>query len=317
VPQVSELATALAARDVHLEPFPLTVDDAVQALRPIVIGEPPVLDAPPTPEPLFDVRGLSYHYPGTDQKVVRDVSLTLGPRQVTAIAGGNGAGKSTLARLLARILSPPPDRIWLCGDDLSRLSQADVASRVGYVFQYPEHQFIGQTALDDVLFGLRRAGVPESEARARALDMLTEFGLMPLAAAHPFTLSHGEQRRLSVAAMLVLDQRALLMDEPTFGQDRRNHTLLLDRLSALAGAGRAIVAITHDMRLVAERASRVLAMADGELIFDGTPRELFANRLLLDRARLRPPPVWELGQRLGVAEPFLSVADAQARLTAR
>jgi energy-coupling factor transport system ATP-binding protein len=171
--------------------------------------------------------------------------------------------------------------------------------------------------LDDVLFGLRRARVPESEARARALGMLDDFGLLPLAEAHPFTLSHGEQRRLSVAAMLVLDQQALLLDEPTFGQDRRNHTLLLDKLSVLAAAGRAIVTITHDMRLVAERATRALAMADGEVIFDGTPQALFANRDVLERAHLRPPPVWELGQRLGVAEPFLSVADAQARLTAR
>jgi energy-coupling factor transport system ATP-binding protein len=249
--------------------------------------------------------------------VLRDVSLEIGPGQLAAIVGSNGAGKSTLARLLARILSPPPGCIWLCGDDLSRLGRADVARRVGYVFQYPEHQFIGRSVLDDVLFGLRRVGVPASDARAQALDALTDFGLMPLAEAHPFTLSHGEQRRLSVAAMLVLDQSALLLDEPTYGQDRRNHTLLLDRLSALAGAGRAIVTITHDMRLVAERASRVLVMAGGEVIFDGTPPELFGNRQLLDRARLRPPPIWELGQRLGVARPFPSVADAQARLTAR
>ena len=85
--------------------------------------------------------------------------------------------------------------------------------------------------------------------------MLDDFGLLRLGPAHPFTLSHGEQRRLSVASMLVLGQRLLLLDEPTFGQDQRNATMLLDKLEALAAAGRAIVVVSHDMRLVAERAA--------------------------------------------------------------
>jgi energy-coupling factor transport system ATP-binding protein len=180
---------------------------------------------------------------------------------------------------------------------------------VGYVFQYPEHQFVGRSALDDVAFGLRRAGQPEPEALDRARTMLDQFGLVDLALAHPYSLSHGEQRRLSVAAMLVLGQRGLLLDEPTFGQDRRNADLLLDKLVALALDGHAIVTITHDMRLVAERAQRAIAMSEGEVIFDGPPAWLFADAELLRRAHLRPPPLVELGQRLGLSTPWLRISD--------
>jgi energy-coupling factor transport system ATP-binding protein len=139
--------------------------------------------------------------------------------------------------------------------------------------------------------------------------MLDEFGLGALALAHPFSLSHGEQRRLSVAAMLILGQRGLFLDEPTFGQDRRNAHVLLDKLVALTTTGRAVVAITHDMRLVAERAERVVVMSNGALIFDGTPADLFSSTLLLHKARLRPPPLTVVSQRLGLVSPLLRVDD--------
>src|SRR5258708_36837565 len=112
--------------------------------------------------------------------------------------------------------------------------------------------------------------------------------------------------------MLVLGQRGLFLDEPTFGQDRRNSDLLLDKLVELTADGHAIVAITHDMRLVAERANRVIAMSEGRIIFDGAPGDLFADAALLRNARLRPPPITQVGQRLGLPMPWLSISDASS-----
>jgi energy-coupling factor transport system ATP-binding protein len=180
------------------------------------------------------------------------------------------------------------------------------------VFQYPEHQFVAETALDDVAYGPRRAGRPEPEVVDLASAMLDDFGLLRLARAHPFTLSHGEQRRLSVASMLVLGQKLLLLDEPTFGQDQRNATMLVDKLEALADGGRAIVVISHDMRLVAERARRVLVLVDGTLAFDGLPADLFADEALLARARLALPPLWDLSRRLGLQTP-VAISDQIGR----
>jgi energy-coupling factor transport system ATP-binding protein len=297
IPQVSELALALGSRGVAVEPLPLTVDEAATALRGVPLGGD---DTRPTRDQgaaLFEVEHLSYTYAGAASRTLSDVSTTIEAARVTAIVGANGSGKSTLARLLVGILAPPRGTVRFH------------AARAGYVFQYPEHQFVGRSVLDDVAFGLRRAGLGAPEAARRALAMLERFGLDALAEAHPYTLSHGEQRRLSVAAMLVLEQAALLLDEPTFGQDRRNVDMLLDELASLARAGQAIVAITHDMRTVAERADRVLTLADGELIFDGSPARLFEADEVLRRARLRPPPIWQVGKRLGSRHPPLSISD--------
>ncbi len=267
--------------------------------------------APPTvgPEPLIDVRGLMYRYPRAETPALRDVSFSLRPGELVAVVGENGAGKSTLARLLAGIIRPPRGAVLLRDREVAALAPGDLAQEVGYVFQYPEHQFVGQTVLDDVAYGPRRLRMPEGAALARARSLLASFGLTHLEAAHPFTLSHGEQRRLSVASMLVLGQAVLILDEPTYGQDRRNATMLLDQLDALAERGRTLVVVSHDMRMVAERAQRVLVLADGALLFDGPPARLFEDEGLLRRANLTPPPLWELSRRLGLASPLLRADD--------
>jgi len=347
-PQVSELARSLERRGIVLDPFPIGVAEAAEALRPHVgplqeLAGPDDAEAgtgnmatgdvacrgaihcaptttwpvgaqfiAPLPEagiattPLLQVRGLSFQYPRAARPVLRDITCSVEAGELVAVVGANGAGKSTLARLIAGIVRPPGGSVLLDGRDVTEAASADLARDVGYVFQYPEHQFVGRTVLEDVAYGPRRAGHSEAEAGALAEAMLDDFGLLWLGPAHPFTLSHGEQRRLSVASMLVLGQRLLLLDEPTFGQDQRNATMLLDKLEALAATGHAIIAVTHDMRLVAERARRVLVMIDGSLAFDGPPSELFSDAALLQRARLVPPPLWDLSQRLGLGRPLTS-----------
>ncbi|MFN8635550.1 MAG: ABC transporter ATP-binding protein [Chloroflexota bacterium] len=233
---------------------------------------------------------------------------------MVAVVGANGAGKSTLARAIAGIVPAPAGSILLNGQDLAQTPPAEIGRQVGYVFQYPEHQFVGQTVMDDVAYGPRRVGLPELTAVRLAHEMLDDFGLRRLAAAHPFTLSHGEQRRLSVASMLVLGQQLLILDEPTFGQDQRNATMLLDKVDALTADGQAVLVVSHDMRLVAERARRVLVLVDGALAFDGPPSDLFADRDLLARAHLVEPPLWELSRRLGLSAPFADLDSAYERL---
>ena len=290
----------------------MTVTEAAAALRPYDLHSTEssvrAVSGPPR-QTLIRTRDLSYSYPSSARRVLDGVSLDVRSGELTAIAGANGAGKSTMARHLVRVLDPGPGAVWIDGQDAATLSMAELTRKVGYVFQYPEHQFIGRTLLDDVSFGLRRAGIGSAQAEQRAGAMLARFGLQRLAPASPFTLSHGEQRRLSVASMLVLGQRALLLDEPTFGQDRRNYEQLLDVLQSLADEGIAVAAITHDMRLVAERAARVVVLADGAVVFDGAPSALFADRKLVARARLKPPPLWQLSQALDFAVPLVRVAD--------
>jgi energy-coupling factor transport system ATP-binding protein len=169
---------------------------------------------------------------------------------------------------------------------------------VGFVFQNPEHQFVARTVYDELAYGLRVRGQPEEEIRERVEAMLEDFGLLGYARANPFTLSHGEKRRLSVATMLILGQKILVLDEPTFGQDRKNTAALLEKLAQLNRAGRTIVMITHDVRLVAEHASQVAVLIDGSVAYSGPPEQLFQEPVLLERAHLVIPPVLELSRRL-------------------
>ena len=192
--------------------------------------------------------------------------------------------------------------------------------RLAYVFQYPEHQFAGRTVREDVLVGLRRLGIEPGAAGRRAAEALERFGLAALAEASPYLLSHGQKRRLSVATALVLRPEVLILDEPTFGQDRRHAGETLDLLSALHREGRTVVVITHDMTLVAERAQRVVALAAGRIVFDGGPRDLFRRPDVLHRCGLRRPPVAEAfaraRRRRPDLPPVISLPDLEAALRA-
>jgi energy-coupling factor transport system ATP-binding protein len=251
---------------------------------------------------------------------VEGVSLEVRGGDFLALVGPNGAGKSTLGLLLAGVLRPTAGRVLLDGRDLAAHDERAVRRRLAYVFQYPEHQFAGRTVREDVLVGLRRLGVEPDEAGRRAAEALERFGLAALAEASPYLLSHGQKRRLSVATALVLRPEVLILDEPTFGQDRRHAEETLDLLSALHREGRTVVVITHDMTLVAERAQRVVALAAGRLVFDGGPHDLFRRPDVLRRCGLRRPPVAEAfaraRRRRPGLPPLISLPEVDAALRA-
>jgi len=173
---------------------------------------------------------------------------------------------------------------------------------VGYVFQNPEHQFVTSSVQEELRFGLRRLPLSEAEVTQRVARVLEQFDLSRYARAHPFTLSHGEKRRLSVATMVLNDQRILILDEPTFGQDQRNATALLHLLRTLNQAGQTILFITHDMTLVAEYARHVAVLVQGRLRYHGPTAHLFAQADLLQEAHLRLPPVAQLTQHLAMTD---------------
>jgi energy-coupling factor transport system ATP-binding protein len=154
-----------------------------------------------------------------------------------------------------------------------------------------------------VAFGLKVRGWAESDVSARVETMLADFGLSALAKANPFTLSYGEKRRLSVAAMLVLEPRILVLDEPTFGQDRQNTEMLMTKLVELNRSGRTILIITHDTRLVAEYCDRVAVLESGMVAYEGGVESLFRDQELLRRGGLDVPPLIDLTRRLWRFDP--------------
>jgi energy-coupling factor transporter ATP-binding protein EcfA2 len=187
---------------------------------------------------------------------------------VTAITGPNGIGKSTFALTLAGLLPPAGGEV-RASDALRagiaaepiRWSSKQLLARIATVFQEPEHQFLTPRVRDELLLGPRRLGWSEPEAADAAERMLDELGLDRLADANPFTLSGGEKRRLSVAAALVAGPSAVVLDEPTFGQDRRTWGVLVAMLAQLRDRGRTVIAVTHDRAFIDALADHEHAMS--------------------------------------------------------
>ncbi len=245
----------------------------------------PVGDGTRRPDPAvaasaLRARGLRVRRDGRD--VLHGVDLDLGAGRVTAVVGPNGSGKSTLLLALAGLLAA---------------TGTVRGGTVGMVFQQPEHQLLARTVRDEVAWGPRRARVDGVDALVDAA--LDRYLLAGLAAHDPFRLSGGQQRRLSLAAAAVCGHDVLLADEPTFGQDRRSTLACGDALRGLADEGRAVVVVTHDLRLVAELADDVLVLRDGRVVGAGATSDVLDDDRLLASAGLVLPPVVRAARATG------------------
>jgi energy-coupling factor transport system ATP-binding protein len=216
---------------------------------------------------------VSFRHRATEEPALYGVSAQLCAGEVLAVVGPNGSGKSTLATILAGLLAPTAGTIRatarLAGADAAtpphRWRAAKVADRIGMVFQDPEHQFLTGRVRDELAVGPDRRGAREDEVDRRVDALLDRLHLTHLADANPFTLSGGEKRRLSVATALTTEPAVLVLDEPTFGQDRRTWVELVDLLADHRDGGGAVCTVTHDEAVVASLADRVLVLDRGRV----------------------------------------------------
>ncbi len=296
LPAASLAALRLRALGVRLEPLPLTPGQLRAGLD--AASDLPDLgtlreqsDAVAAP-PIVQARDLTVRRGRTD--LLHGVDLDIAAGSLTAIVGANGAGKTTLIQALAGVVPPPRGKVQVDGVDAGRASPRELAARVGFVFQNPEHQFISATVFEELAHGLRRQRVPDAEIDERVGEMLRRFGLEAKAGIHPFLLSGGEKRRLSVGTALITRPRVLALDEPTFGQDRARAGELLDLLEQLRDEGTTIVLVTHDLQLVADHTTHTVILAEGRLHATGRTTELFADETLFESAGLRLPALHRL-----------------------
>ncbi|UKJ65959.1 energy-coupling factor ABC transporter ATP-binding protein [Cellulosimicrobium cellulans] len=301
LPTATLAALRLRAAGVHLDPVPLTPDELGTALATVThlpdTSPQPREPGPAAPEPVLVVDRVTLRR-GDGRgatTVLREVSLAVAPGELVAVVGANGAGKTTLAQLAAGVLRPRrgalDGRVTVAGLDPTRADPRELSRHVGFVFQNPEHQLVTSRVDDELALGLRVRGVPEDEVAARVEDVLRRFGLADLRDRHPFLLSGGQKRRLSVGTAIVCRPEVLVLDEPTYGQDRERAAELLDLLTDLHRDGTAVVVVSHDMQLVAEHATRVVALADGSVVADGSPGDVLADEGVLRLAGLRTPPL--------------------------
>ncbi len=239
-------------------------------------------------ETLIQAEDLEFSY-GTGYKALKGVSFEVCQGEIIAIVGQNGAGKSTLSKLLVGLLKPTRGKLTLFGKPAKAWTVQDLANEVALVFQNPEHQFLCDTVQEELEYSLLAQGVDDpGEVKRRVDDMLERLDIAETARKHPFGLSAGAKRRLGVATMLIGGHaRLLIVDEPTYGQDKRLTEHLMTLINNLRREGITVIMITHDMRLVDAHIDRAIVMADGEKIFDGSPSRLFQCPDVLERASLR------------------------------
>jgi energy-coupling factor transport system ATP-binding protein len=259
---------------------------------PASVPDPPRPDAP-----LVEVRSLGHSY-ARGRHALADVTLSIGAGEFVAVIGRNGSGKTTLVKHLIGLLTPTTGEVRLGGRPVAELPLEDLAQRVGYVFQDPDHQLFAATVADEVAFGPRSIGFPPAEVDLRVAEALAATDLTDRDA-DPFLLDKGVRQRLAVAAVLALRPRILVLDEPMTGLDHPEQLRMLSLLRSLHAAGRTILIVTHTPWVIAEHAERVLLLEAGRLRFDGPPRRFFADDALVAAAAFRPPEVTRLGRLLG------------------
>lgn len=250
--------------------------------------------------PLIETRGLQHRYGRGGVSALRGVDLTIDQGEFVAIVGANGSGKTTLTKHFNGLLRPTSGDVLIRGQSTRRTTVAVLAATVGYVFQNPDAQIFAYSVQEEVAYALRLRKLPGDAVATRVGAALETMGLEDLRDRHPRSLSGGQRQRLALATVLAMDTEALVLDEPTTGQDSLARRRILALMADLHRAGRTIVLVTHDMSLVAEYASRVVVLHDGAVLADTSPGDLFSRADLLAAASLRLPPAVALARGLGL-----------------
>ncbi|MBR4905004.1 MAG: energy-coupling factor transporter ATPase [Selenomonadaceae bacterium] len=262
---------------------------------------------------MISVKDVSYIYmKGTpfEKTALENISFDVAEGEVLAIAGHTGSGKSTLIQIMAGLIDLQSGFVEI--DNLP-VTDKKIRRLVGIVFQYPEHQLFEETVELDIAFAPKNFELSDAEISARVEEAMRLVGLPPeLKKVSPFELSGGQRRRVAIAGILALKPKYLILDEPTAGLDPlAKENLLKEIFGTVKKSGVTIILVSHNMEDIVRFANRVIVLAQGKILFNGTPRELFVQDKILARAGLEPPPITQLLHKLGIEENILSLDEAE------
>ena len=308
--------------------YPVTVEEAAGVLREKRLGAPACADggerahkaagveaaqaggpaeSAVSSDEQFCIENLDFSYLA-DVPVLKNLNMKLDKRP-TAIIGQNGAGKTTLVKLLKGLLKPVSGTIYFHGEDISGKTVAMLAGNVGYVFQNPDDQIFKYNVMDEILFGPLNIGMDSERAKKEAERALELTGLTGKEKENPYDLELYERKMTAIASVLAMDTDVLILDEPTIAQDWKGRQIIGGIIRSLAERGKLVIAILHDMDFVAENFERVIIMAHGRMLADGTAKEVFAQEEALKKARLQKPYVMQLCEALGYEKSYLTVEE--------
>lgn len=252
--------------------------------------------------PLLKLDHVGHQYSKNQPYPLKDVSTTINQGDFISIVGQNGAGKTTLCRTICGFISNE-GKITLKDQNLSDLSIKERAEKIGYVMQDPNQMISQKMIFDEIALGLRLRNVDEETIKQKVDQTLKICGLYPFRHWPISALSFGQKKRVTIAAILVLEPEIIILDEPTAGQDWKTYTEIMSFLKHLNTIGKTIIIITHDMHLMLEYTSRSLAFAKGKLIADTTPIELLTNQALIKEASLKRTSLYDLAKHYNLPNP--------------
>lgn len=261
---------------------------------------------PVSGEPVIEVDGVTFAY--DESPVLKDVTCTVRKGERLALIGKNGAGKTTLARLICGVNRPTRGQIRIGGRDYSTLSIKEIGEFIGYVMQNPNQMLVKDTIITEVRMALELRGYkPEviEERVRRTLEMCDLYSMRNWPVS---SVSYGQRKRITIAAVLALEPDVIILDEPTAGQDYRHYVEIIEFINELNSQyGKTVILITHDMHLAIENTDRAIVFADGELIADDRVFRVLSNDSVIERASLKQTSLYTLACMIGVSpEQFIS-----------
>ncbi|WP_040193277.1 ABC transporter ATP-binding protein [Clostridium culturomicium] len=250
---------------------------------------------------ILRLENISFSYDGV-RNILNDVTLDVKKGEMVSIVGKNGAGKSTLSKVICGFIKEDCGKIFYDGKDISSKSIKERAENIGIVMQNPNQMISKAMIFDEVALGLRLRGVSEEEITERVEKVLKICGLAPFKSWPISALSYGQKKRVTIASILVLDPKVIILDEPTAGQDYRHYSEIMEFLKELNAEGVTIIMITHDMHLMLEYTPRAIAIAGGRKIEDAPSSVILTNDDVINEANLKETSLYNLATLAGIED---------------
>jgi energy-coupling factor transport system ATP-binding protein len=253
-----------------------------------------------TDRELIEVSNLQFEYPDGTQ-ALRDINLSVYENQFIALIGQNGSGKTTLAKCLNGLLVPNTGYVKIDNlDTRVKGTTKKIVTKVGYVFQNPDHQLFNNSVYKEIAFGPSNIGLSAKEVKQVVEEAAAVCGIEHgLFDEHPFFLTKGLRQRVAIASILAMRPKTIIVDEPTTGQDLRQSMEVMNFLRDLwQNQGHTVIIITHEMNIVASYAQRCVVLSKGQILLEDTTRQVFSQPDILARAFVKPPQITRLAQAL-------------------